>query len=339
MTNKSEFMKSVVLQSYNRNIIRAMLGLKVEEVSLPDIRDDELLIKVHAAPVNPSDIAFIQGNYNIVKTLPAIPGFEASGIVIDAGKKSSKYIGSKVSCFVQSDGSGTWAEFVVANVEDIILIKDGMDMDQAACLTVNPFTAYGMFDIAIQYESRAIIQNAAGGQVAAFMRKMAMNNGVEVIDIVRKQASATTLEKEGAKYVLVETEDNFIDRLGELSKELGASVAYDAVGGELSGLMFNALINDSELVVYGGLSGKPIADVNIMDVIFNNKIISGFNLMDWKSEISEDDFLRISNEIQDGFMSGIYNTSIRGISSLEEIVAGLRSYISDMSSGKLLIKP
>ena len=63
-------MKAVLLKAYNKNIIRAMLGLSIEERKVPKPDIDEVIIKVHASPVNPSDIAFIQGSYNIVKSLP-----------------------------------------------------------------------------------------------------------------------------------------------------------------------------------------------------------------------------------------------------------------------------
>lgn len=314
-----------------------MLGLKVIEIEMPKFGDNEVLIKVHAAPVNPSDIAFIQGNYNVVKTLPAIPGFEASGKVVNAGKNVKNLIGKNISCFVQDDRGGTWSEYVVANVNDTILLKDEMDLDQAACFTVNPFTAYGMFEIALMRESKAIIQNASGSQVASFIRIMAAENNVKVIDIVRKKESADTLIKNGAKYVLVETDEDFTKKLNNLAHELNATVAFDAVGGGLSGIMYNAMPNDSELVVYGGLSGKPISDINVMDVIFNNKIISGFNLMDWKAELEEGEFDEISEKLQDKFIAGDYKTNIRESFSLDNIVKGLRSYISDMSLGKVLV--
>lgn len=212
-------------------------------------------------------------------------------------------------------------------------------MDQAACFTVNPFTAYGMFEIALLRESRAIIQNASGGQVACLIRMMAAEHNIKVIDIVRKQESVDKLLNSGASYVLVESDQNFKDQLISHSKELEATIAFDAVGGNLSGMMFNAMPPDSELVVYGGLSGKPIIDIDVMEVIFNNKIISGFNFMDWKADIDDDEFERISEELQDKFISGAYKTTIRSKSSIDDIVSVLRNYISDMSSGKLLIVP
>lgn len=332
-------MKSISLPAYNKNIIRAMLGLKTIETKMPTPNDNEVIIKVNAAPINPSDIAFIQGVYNVVKPLPATPGFEASGVIVDAGKNCKDVIGKKVSCFVQDDKSGTWSEFVLANKEDIILLKDEMDMDQAACFTVNPFTAYGLFSIALIYQSKAIVQNASGGQVAYFIRKMAEEHNIKVIDIVRKPETATELINDGAKYVLVETDENFKEKLHKLITELDATVAFDAVGGTLSGIIYNALPNDSELVVYGGLSGKAIDGINTMEVIFNNKIISGFNLIDWKAELDEGEFEQISEELQEKFICGDYKTKIADAYSLEDIVVGLRSYISAMSLGKILIKP
>lgn len=332
-------MKTIVLPSYNRNIIRAMLGLKVLDIQMPEPDDNDVIIKVYAAPVNPSDIAFITGSYNIIKPLPATPGFEASGQVVDAGKNAKGLIGRNVSCFVQDNRGGTWAEFIVANSNDVIILKEEMDMRQAACFTVNPFTAFGMFEIALLRESKAIIQNASGGQVASLIRMMAAENGVTVIDIVRKQESADKLLGKGVENVLVESDENFIGKLNDMAVKFDANVAYDAVGGSLSGMMFNALSDDSELVVYGGLSNKAISGIDVMDVIFRNKIISGFNLVDWKTEIENSEFEKISEKLQDKFISGEYITKISGETSLDNVVNGLRDYISNMSSGKLLLIP
>jgi len=133
-------MKSIVLPAYNKNVLRAMLSLQTQEKSIPSLKADEVLIKTHAAPVNPSDVAFIQGAYNIIKTLPAVPGFEGSGIIVDAGKNAKKLTGNKACAFVQSDTDGSWAEYFVANKNDLIILKEEMDLDQASCFTVNPFT-------------------------------------------------------------------------------------------------------------------------------------------------------------------------------------------------------
>jgi NADPH:quinone reductase-like Zn-dependent oxidoreductase len=111
------------------------------------------------------------------------------------------------------------------------------------------------------------------------------------------------------------------------------------VGGTLSGKMYNALAPHSDMVVYGGLSNKPMSDLNVMGAIFHDKIISGFNLIDWKNQLADGEFEEISSLLQQKFIDGVYNTKIHNITNLKDILKGLKTYLGDMSSGKLLIKP
>lgn len=332
-------MKSVVLPQYNRNVLRAILSLKVEEREIPTIKEGEVLVHVYAAPANPSDIAFIQGSYNVVKTVPAVPGFEGSGIVEQTSVELEYLKGQKVSFFVQDDRPGTWNEYLIVKQDNLILLQDDMDMDQAACFAINPFTAFGLFRIAKQKECQAIIVNAAGGQVPAFIRNLAEEHHVRVINVVRKAETVNLLQAEGATYVLDEMEDGFADRLTELAHQSNATVAFDAVGGPQSGLLFNAMPKDSELVVYGGLSNKPMSEINVMDMIFKDKIISGFNLSPWMDELDPEEFTSISKLLQQKFIQGTWKTHIQETVPLDRIVSGLKNYLGNMSGGKILLKP
>ena len=331
-------MKKVVLPAYNKNIVRALRSLRVEECGLPQPSEDEVLIKVHAAPCNPSDIAFLMGGYNIVKSLPTIPGFEGSGIVVEAGEGAEDLIDRKVSFFIQEENCGSWSEYVISHKKKVVVLNEKMDMDQAACFAINPFTARGLLDIAVLRENHAVIQNAAGGQVAAFVRQMAGDMGIEVIDIVRKQESLERLKKEGAKHVLLENDSRFEEKLKELVHKLNARLAFDAVGGALAGQIFSAMPLDAELVSYGGLSTKHISGVDSMDLIFNDKIISGFNLPEWREQIDDDFFEEISVEMQSLFISEKYQTKIQGSIGFDDIARGLTDYLRNMSEGKMLVK-
>ncbi len=331
-------MKKVILPAYNKNIVRALRSLRVEESGLPQPSEDEVLIKVHAAPCNPSDIAFLMGGYNIVKSLPTVPGFEGSGIVVEAGVGAEDLIDRKVSFFIQEENCGSWSEYIISHKKKIVVLNEKMDMDQAACFAINPFTARGLLDIAVLRENRAVIQNAAGGQVTAFVRQMADDMGIEVIDIVRKQESLERLKKEGAKHVLLENDSHFEEKLKELVRKLDARLAFDAVGGALAGQIFNAMPLDAELVSYGGLSTKYISGVDSMDLIFNDKIISGFNLPEWREQIDDDFFEEISVEMQSLFISEKYQTKIQGSIGFDDIARGLTDYLRNMSEGKILVK-
>jgi NADPH:quinone reductase-like Zn-dependent oxidoreductase len=274
-----------------------------------------------------------------VKPLPTVPGFEGSGVVVETGKSAKDMINKKVCAFVQTKVDGTWATYFVARKKDLIILKEAMDMDQAACFTVNPFTAYALMEIALLRESKAIIQNAAGAQLASFVRDMAKEHAMEVINIVRKTETANQLKQQGVKHVLCQADENFEEKLTSLSLQLQATTAFDAVGGELTGQMLNALTGDSELVVYGGLSNKPASGIGLKGVIFNNKIMSGFNLIDWKKELDEGAYERISDILQDKLIKGVYKTHIQQAVGLDQIVQGLKTYLGHMSDGKILIKP
>lgn len=333
-------MKAVVLPNYNANLIRALLGMKTEERLMPVPAKGEVIIKVLASPCNPSDIAFLRGGYNINKATPCIPGFEAVGIIEFVGEGvSKKLLDKRVSCFVQHDQSGSWSEFVISTTDECIFLKDEMPENQAACFAVNPFTAYGLFELAKDSGSKAIIQNAAGGQVGKFIRVLAQGEGIKVINIVRRAEQVEALIFEGETEVLNSSDENFAADLKLKARELEADICFDAVGGEQSGMILNAMPNHSELILYGGLSGQNLANIDSLGLIFKNKILSGFNLMDWMDELEDGEFEKISDHLQNLFIQGILKTDIQGTYSLDEVVKGIRAYIGNMSAGKILIKP
>lgn len=332
-------MKAVVLPVYNNNLIRALIGMKVEKKRIPEPLEGQVQIKMEAAPCNPSDIAFLRGGYNIKKSLPCIPGFEGCGVITKIGEGiDEKFIGKRVSCFIQDDVGGTWSEFVVANITDCIFLKDEMPTEQAACFAVNPFTAYGLYDLAQEDECEAIIQNAATGQVGRFIRVFSKNNKLKVINIVRKAEQVDQLKSEGEKYVLDSSTEDFAEQLKTLAHKLNATLAYDAIGGEMTAQLLNAMPPDSEVILYGGLSGMEITGIDPMAVIFDGKILSGFNLMDWMENLEDGEFDEVSDYLQDLFIDGTLKTNIQGSYSYDEVVKGIRAYIGNMSAGKVLIK-
>ena len=330
--------KSVILPAYNRNIIRAIISLKRGERELPDLKPDEVLVKMEAAPVNPSDIAFIRGEYNVDKPMPAVPGFEGAGIVEETGAEAKSFLGKRVSCFVQGENDGTWAEYFVAKADNCIPVKEELPVEQAACLSINPFTAYAMFELARKKGVTAIVQTAAGGRVAEFIRVFAKKSDVSVINIVRKREQVEMLKNAGEEYVLNSVSEDFPEKLKELSHDLQAKMVFDAVGGELTGILLNEMPSGSDVVVYGGLSGSEISGVDTLEVIFGEKRIYGFDLNKWIADKSTESFRQAADIIQDMIIAGELKTGIRNQFSLDDIVSAIREYIKSMSGGKVLLR-
>ena len=330
-------MKALILEAYNPNLIRAMRSMKIVEVDNPLPFAGEVLVKIQAAPINPSDIAFIRGGYNVKKSLPAIPGFEGTGIIEDVSDDlDEKLIGKRVSFFSQDDKGGTWAEYVAVKLSNCLFVKDDLPIEQAACLFVNPLTAYAMFDHISENQHKVIIQSAALGQVGRFVSFLAKEKGLKLINLVRKAGHVDELRALGEAYVLDINSDDFAIQLKQLATDLNVTAAIDAVGGELTGEILNAMPAGSELLLYGGLSGMPIGGIDPLEIIFKNKILGGFNLGDWLNEQSSVEMAAVSGFLQELFISGKLQTKVQSTVSLENFYDGLKTYISDMSGGKVL---
>ncbi len=136
--------KALELTACNPNLVKAMLGLKIVEKSIPRPAEHQLLIKMAYAPCNPSDIAFLQGAYGVSKTMPTVPGFEGAGFVkaVGPGLDPDAWLGKLVSCFAQGNNDGTWAEYFIADANQIMPVDSNLDPKQASCFFVNPFTAW-----------------------------------------------------------------------------------------------------------------------------------------------------------------------------------------------------
>ena len=334
-------MKAIVLPEYNPNVIRAMKSLQVKDTDIPKPEKGNVLIKVTAAPCNPSDIAFMRGGYGIMKPVPVVLGFECTGTVVETGNDPGARImsGKRVSCFSQGEENGTWAEYFMTDFRNCLPVRDELDDEQAAAFCINPFTAFALFRMAAEKKAGAIIQNGASGQIGIFIRTLAKSKRIPVINLVRKEDHIKELNAQGERFVLNMNDLDFEAGLKKIASEHNACIAFDAVGGDTSGLIFNAMPPGSELVIYGGLSGKPIGLINPLDIIFKAKTIRGFNLGDWKTEVGEDYFQGVSDELQELIIKRLLVTRIQGSFSLEEAQQALEQYIRNMSSGKILFRP
>jgi len=339
--NIPDRMRAIVLKDYHTNLIKVLKNIEIAEIEVPQAIGDQVLIKVEASPCNPSDIAFMRGMYNVKKTLPKVMGFECSGRVVASGDstEAAKLLGKNVSCFSQGDENGTWAEYFLTSAKNCIPLLPEMDIEQAACLSINPFTAFALFELAKLRGSKAIIQTAAAGQIGRFIQKFADKESIDIINIVRKESHVEKLKNAGAKFVLNLLDDNFEKELIILVGKLNPTIAFEAIGGETSGKILNIMPKNSQVIISGGLSGENIGGIDVLQTIFYNKSLSGFNLNDYIEKLSSKEFEEISIKIQNKIISKEIETEIQKSIKLDGIVRGLLQYMSKMSNGKILIKP
>lgn len=281
-----EQMKRLVVTSPGNGKSVADCTIEVVTVPTPTPKSGEVLIKVVAAPVNPSDY----GSWFRSKpdTYPMVMGKEGCGVVVATGGGLSTYrcpIGTKVGFAFSDAKQGSYSEYVTLNaITGVFPMPDDVPIEDCASFLVNPYTAVGILDTAQQAGStKAIVHTAAASQLGQMLNKLAPMQDMEIINVVRRAEQKELLEKLGAKHIVVTSGDDPEVWKAELEakiKELGATCAFDAVAGDMAGHLMDVLPYKGIVHIYGGLAGRA-GNINPMDLIYRKKQLKSFYLTSW----------------------------------------------------------
>lgn len=326
--------RSVVLRSYSDP-----RALSVERVPVPTPKAGEVLIKIEAASINPSDLVFLRNQYGVQKPLPIVPGFEGSGTVVETGPGVlARWLkGKRVACRASERGNGTWSDYMVCPAAHCIPLLGSVTTEQGASLIVNPLTAWSLLALARREGHRAFIQTAAASALGRMLVRYAADEGVPAIHIVRRPEQAEMLRAIGAEHVIDSSQAGYTEALEKLSNELNATIAFDAVGGELAASVLHAMPRGSRLVLYGVLSGQPLQAYG-GDIIFGGKSVGGFWLTKWVQYMSVPAKLRMIFSVQKRIGTD-FKTEVRARYPLEKIHEAMEEYKSRRSEGKVLLIP
>jgi NADPH:quinone reductase-like Zn-dependent oxidoreductase len=160
-----------------------------------------------------------------------------------------------------------------------------------------------------------------------------------LIHIVRRDAQVEFLRSLGANYVLNSSSPTFADELQSLCKKLHATVAFEAVAGDMTGTVLNAMPSGSTVFVYGALSQEPCGNIDPIGLVFRNKTLTGFYLGNWMARRGAIGILRAARRIQRIIIDGRIATAIQRRVTLDEVIEGLQQYVGNMTQGKVLIMP
>ena len=336
MTNPQipEEMTAVVLDAYT-----GVDALRVEKRPVPKPGPNQVLVKVAASPINPSDLAFLEGNYGFKKKTPVIPGFEGSGTVVAVGSgMMGRYLnGKRVACLSQGEGDGVWAEYLVTSATLALPLASSVSLEQGAMSAVNPLTAIAFLDIAQKGKHKTIVQTAAASALGQMVNRIFQNNGIQVINIVRRDSQVEMLKNAGAKIVLNSTDADFAKELKKVCKEHQAHLAFDAVAGPLTLQVLNAMPNHSKVTVYGGLSFEA-AQADPGALIFKGKSVDGFWLTSWLGKKNPLQSLRFWQRAQKLITTDL-KSEVRGRYPLSGVKEAVQEYQNQMTGGKILLVP
>lgn len=259
---------------------------KLDEKRSDNLKPQEVLIKMLAAPVNPADINTIQGKYPVKPVLPSVPGNEGVGEVVAIGTEvKSVSVGDRV--VLLTNALGTWRSHVQTFQEDVYKIPKKLGLVEAATLMVNPCTAYRMMrDFCALKSGDSLLQNGANSAVGQNVIQIARVWGLKTINIVRNRENISDLKAYlknlGATYTLTEEEL----RTTDLFKSGGVRkprLGLNCVGGKSSLELIRHLDKGATLVTYGGMSREPVT-IPTGPLIFKDLRLRGFWMTEWSKK-------------------------------------------------------
>ncbi|XP_008566884.1 PREDICTED: trans-2-enoyl-CoA reductase, mitochondrial isoform X2 [Galeopterus variegatus] len=265
--------------------------VELKNLELAAVGGSDVRVKMLAAPINPSDINMIQGNYGLLPKLPAVGGNEGIGQVVAVG---SSVTGLKPGDWVipANAGLGTWQTEAVFSEEALIGIPSDIPLQSAATLGVNPCTAYRMLvDFEQLQPGDSVIQNASNSGVGQAVIQIAAALGLRTINVVRDrpdiQNLTDRLKNLGAEHVITE-EELRKPEMKNLFKDMPQPrLALNCVGGKSSTELLRQLAPGGTMVTYGGMAKQPVvASVSLL--IFKDLKLRGFWLSQWKKDHSPD---------------------------------------------------
>lgn len=311
--------------------------LYVENVPLPQPGPGEVLIKMAAAPINPSDLALLKGGY-MKRTYPFTPGLEGSGMIVASGRGllPGLRMGKRVACSPNPEGDGTWAEFMISSVLRTVPLPKSISMEQGAMMLVNPMTVMAFLHMAEEGKHRAMVNNAAASALGKMLIRQAAEKGIPLINIVRKEEHAMELKNMGASFVLNSADASFEADLSKLASKLDASLFLDAVSGSLASLLLRAAPPGSTLLTYARLSGDPLS-VDPVELIRGDKKINGFLLGNWLQTKGILFKLKFVKQVKKQ-LGGTLSTHIHQTFLMNDVEEAIKYYRAHMSQGKILLK-
>ncbi len=244
------------------------LELSLAEVGIPALKDDEVLIRVEASPINPSDIGLLFGaadmstasqsgtaerplvSANVPEALmkgmagrldDSMPaGNEGAGTVIAGGSApaAQALIGKMVAVL----GGAMYSQYRAIAASQCMAIPVGITAKEAASCFVNPLTSLGMVETMKLEGHKALVHTAAASNLGQMLNKICSKDGIALVNIVRGEAQEKVLRDLGAKYVCNSSADTFLEDLTQALVATGATLAFDAIGGgKLAGQILSCM--------------------------------------------------------------------------------------------------
>ncbi|WP_176597659.1 MULTISPECIES: zinc-binding dehydrogenase [Sphingobium] len=351
------------------------LTVELAEETLPAPQGDEVLVRLEAAPINPSDLGLLFASADVENAhyakgrivaqmpdaarralaarvgQPMAIGNEGAGTVIAAGEapEAQALLGKRVALI----GGGMFAEYRLLGASGCMALPDDVTAEQGASAFVNPLTALGFVETMKRGGHRAIVHTAAASNLGQMLVRVAQEDGIPLVNIVRNEAQVAVLKDLGAEHVLDSSRDDFPAQLLAAIAATGATIAFDAIGG---GSMVSQILHAMEQVasegapysrygsnspkqayIYGALDLSPTILTRSFGFSWN---IGGWLLFPFLQNIDAETLERLRQRVRDG-LTTTFASQYKARISLREALSrdAVLAYNARRTGEKYLIVP
>jgi NADPH:quinone reductase-like Zn-dependent oxidoreductase len=308
--------------------------LEVAEFSPRPPEAGEVLLRILAAPVNPADLNTIEGTYGVKPALPAVPGIEGCGEVVESG--SPDYQPGDRVIFLRR--AATWSTHTTVAADSLFKLPAGIDPVQAAMLKVNPATAWQLLH---GFEKLTkgdwIVQNLGNSAVGRCVIQIARDLGIHTVSFVRNADQFAGLKSLGADHVLLDDEDGFA-AAKEILGGANAALAFNAVGGDSALRLMKLLRLSGTHVTYGAMGRKPITLPNGL-LLFQDIRVRGLWVTRWVENASSEEVRATYQDLASRVAAGKLVQPVDGTFPLEKFQDALARLDAPERDGKVLFAP
>ncbi|HEX9806465.1 MAG TPA: zinc-binding dehydrogenase [Alteraurantiacibacter sp.] len=351
------------------------LVVELAETELPEPSGSQVLIRVEAAPINPSDLGLLFGpadleqatfeDGRIICPMPeaamramaarigqVMPvGNEGAGTVIAAGEApgAQALIGKRVACVP----GGAYAEQVIADARMCMPLPDNLPIELGAASFVNPLTALGFVETMRAEGFTALVHTAAASNLGQMLVKLCAEDGIPLVNIVRSEEQVQLLKGLGAEHVVNSSDEGFMASLRVAIEATGARLGFDAIGG---GTMASTILTAMEAVaardmpysrygsserkkvyVYGALDMGPTVLTRAFGFTWD---VAGWLLLPFLAKLSAEDTMRLRGRVAQGLTS-TFASHFKARVTLDEMLTRetALAYNAKATGAKYLVTP
>ena len=309
--------------------------LQVETRPWPTPAEDEAVVKMRAAPINPADLNQIEGKYPVRPELPATPGFEGAGVVVELGAGVKGLTSGAL--VILPHNVGTWRDAVAVKADELVVVPDGIDSVQAAMLKINPLTAWRLLhDYVDLGQGDWVIQNAANSAACRDVIQIAHELGYKTVNVVRRAEVIDELRAEGGDVVLVDSE-NLREEVKSATSGAAIRLGLNSVGGDSALRLANCLAFGGTLVSFGAMSLQPLKIPTGL-LIFKDLRFRGIWINKWYDNATAAERIETFRPLFEMAQRGLLKTKIEKTYPLGEVKAAVAHAAQGKRSGKIILE-